>query len=210
MRKSAAILILFAVAACGGGAEEKAAACRAADWWAIGYEDGVNGHRADRFGVHREACAKYGVTANIALYLDGRDEGLREYCKPANGYRLGVAGYRYANVCPADLEADFVDAHNEGFGLYQRRVAVDNAVQRLNTARQRADSLELAIADKSTAMISPATPMADRISLGIEIKQLTQQKVDLEGSIPGLQADVDAARHDLDEYRGNMSGRYSS
>lgn len=210
MRKFAILTGLLVLAGCGDSKEEKAAACRATDWWAVGYEDGVSGQFADRFKVHRQACAKYGVTANITLYLEGRDEGLREYCRPQNGYTLGVNGYKRNNVCPPDMEPDFVDAHEEGFGLYRRRAAVQRAVDRRNNARRRADDLELIIADKSAAIISPSTPVAERIEMGIEIKQLTQEKVDLEQSIPGLDAEIDQARQELDEYRQNMSGRYSS
>lgn len=210
MRKFALVVGLAALAGCGDSKEERIAACRATDWWAVGYEDGVNGNYADRFSVHRQACAKYGVTADITLYLEGRDEGLREYCRPQNGYSLGVSGYKRNNVCPPDLESDFVDAHEEGFGLYRRHAAVRRAVGRRNDARERADDLELAIADKSAAMIAPSTPVADRIEIGIEIKQLTQEKMELERSMPQLEADIEQARHELDEYRRNMSGRYSS
>ena len=58
-------------------------------------------------------------------------------------------------------------------------------------------------------MISPATLMADRISMGIEIKQLAREKVALERSIPLMEADPGAARRELNEYRAYISGRYS-
>jgi hypothetical protein len=210
MKKFSVTLVFLILAGCGASKEEKMAACQATDWWAVGYEDGINGQYADRFKAHREACAKYGVMANITLYLEGRDEGLREYCRPQNGYSLGVSGYKRNNVCPPDLEPDFVDAHSEGFGLYQRRMTVQRAVDRRNEARRRADNLELIIADRSAAMISPSTPLADRIEIGIEVKQLTQEMVDLEQSMPGLEADIEQAERELDEYRRDMSARYSS
>lgn len=211
------LLAVLVLAGCGESEEErnrreqrKAVACQATDWWALGFEDGVKGLRADQFGKYRRECAPYGVTANITLYLEGRDEGLLEYCKPQNGYRLGTDGRRYANACPPRLEGPFQDAHKDGLGLYERRAAVDNAASRLSQARQRADDLELIIADRTTAMISPNTPMADKISLGIEIKQLTQEKVDVERSIPRMEADLNNAQYELNDYRGRISGRYSS
>jgi hypothetical protein len=214
MKKLAVVIILLVVAGCGGGKAEReqrrAAACDATDWWALGFEDGVKGLRADQFGKYRRECAPYGVTANITLYLEGRDEGLLDYCRPQNGYRLGSEGYRYANVCPPGLEGAFLDAHKDGSGLYERRSAVQNASDRLNQARQRADDLELIIADKSTAMISPGTPLGDRVNIGIEIKQLTQEKVELERSIPRMETDLNNAQYNLDDYRDSISGRYSS
>ena len=217
MKKFAVIIAFLAIAGCGESAEDRArrdqrqaAACQATDWWALGFEDGVKGLRADQFGMYRRECAPYGVTANIGDYLDGRDDGLVDYCKPQNGYRLGVGGNRYANVCPPDLERPFLDAHKDGAGLRERRAAVDKAESRLSQARTRANSLEHTIANKSTAMISADVSMEDRINLGIEIKQLTQEKVDLNRSIPRLEADVNAARRELDDYENRIAGRYSS
>ena len=63
--------------------------CRVADWRAIGYEDGASGRAASQLGERREACADHGVTPNFVAYRQGREEGLREYCTPAMGYRLG-------------------------------------------------------------------------------------------------------------------------
>lgn len=211
------MLAMLVLAGCGESEEDRArrdqrktAACQATDWWALGFEDGVKGLRADYFGKYRRECAPYGVTAEISPYLSGRDEGLLEYCKPLNGYRLGVDGRKYANVCPPRLEGRFVDAHSDGLGLNKRRAAVDNAASRLGQARQRADDLELIIADKTTAMISSNRSMADKINIGIQIKQLTQEKIELERSIPRMEADVGDAQTKLDDYRDSIAGRYSS
>jgi len=59
-------------------------------------------------------------------------------------------------------------------------------------------------------MISPATPLADRVNIGIQIKQLTQEKGDLERSIPRMEADLNNAQYELNDYRASISGRYSS
>src|SRR5215468_2471108 len=73
--------------------------CLAVDWRTIGYEDGVEGRSGDRIAEHRKACAKYGVRADLDLYQQGRNQGLREFCQPVNGYRLGVRGGTYYGVC---------------------------------------------------------------------------------------------------------------
>ena len=216
MKRFAVVLAFLALAACGESEEERmrreeraAAACRATDWWALGMEDGVKGLPSDQFGQYRRECAPYGVTADIMAYLDGRDEGLREYCKPQNGYRAGTEGRRYNNVCPPELEPAFSRAHADGMGLYDRRMAVQSTRNRLNQAKQRASDLELIIADKTTAMISPSITMESRINLGIELKQLTQEKVEVERSIPQLETDLNATQSELDSYRNSLAGRYS-
>lgn len=217
MKKIALMLAVLAVAGCGKSEAERprrdqrqAAACEATDWWALGFEDGVKGLRADYFGKYRRECAPHGVTANVTLYLEGRDEGLFDYCKPQNGYRLGADGRKYTNVCPPSTEGAFLDAHQDGAGLRERRADVDNISSRLSQARQRADDLEYIIADKATAMISPAMLPTDRIAVGIEIKQLTQEKIDLERSIPRMESDLGAAQRELNDYRAYISNRYSS
>jgi hypothetical protein len=214
VNKITLLLAVLVLAGCGASKEEReqrqAAACQATDWWALGFEDGVKGLRADYFGKYRRECAPYGVTADIGLYLNGRDEGLLEYCTPRGGYLTGVEGRKYANVCPPGLEGAFLEARKDGQGLRKRRAAVDNAAGRLSQARQRADNLEFIITDKSTAMISPATSIADKVNLGIQIKQLTQEKVDLERSIPHMEADLDAAERELNDYRDNIASRYSN
>lgn len=217
MKKLVLVMAVLAVAGCGESEADRqrrdqrqAAACQATDWWALGFEDGVKGLRADYFGKYRRECAPHGVTANVTLYLEGRDEGLFEYCTPQNGYRLGVDGRKYANVCPPATEGAFLDSHKDGRGLHERRAAIDNISSRLNQARQRTDDLEYIIADKATAIISPATLTGDRIAIGIEIKQLTQEKVNLERSIPRMESDLGAAERELHDYRAYISGRYSS
>ena len=73
--------------------------CALADWQTIGYEDGLRGFPAERIGAHRVACAKHQVTPNLVAYSAGRERGLREYCQPKNGFRAGLNGTGYANVC---------------------------------------------------------------------------------------------------------------
>lgn len=210
MRRILTIACLLALAGCGGGQDEKKSAeCLTADWWSIGYEDGSRGASPEYFTTHRKTCAQYGVTADINAWLAGREEGLLNYCKPQNGYRLGAGGYGYANVCPPHLEAAFVDAHTDGYGLYERRAAVQNIGRRLDQARQRSMDLEFIITERTTAMLSPQTPPLDRPAMAIEIKQLTQEKVELSKSIPQFEADYDAAQRDYNEYRASLAARYS-
>ncbi len=89
-----------------------------ADWFQIGFEDGARGLPADRIGKHRKACSKYDVAPNLSAYLDGRDQGLTQYCTPHNGYRLGLSGRSYNSLCPGDLQAPFLDAYNKGRDVY--------------------------------------------------------------------------------------------
>lgn len=54
-----------------------------------------------------------------SAYERGRETGLREFCRPASGFKFGAGGSRYAGVCPADLEDEFLDAYASGHHLYE-------------------------------------------------------------------------------------------
>ena len=41
--------------------------CRMADWYSVGFEDGVRGAGADNIGKHREACAEHGIAADVEV-----------------------------------------------------------------------------------------------------------------------------------------------
>lgn len=207
-------ILLFTLAACSGKAEERKARleaqCLTADWRAIGYEDGAKGWKTDRISKHRKACAEFGVTPDFDLYMGGHAEGIAYYCQPLTGYNIGTKGRRYNGGCPAGQEAAFQSANADGYGLWERKKAVGDTASRLSSARQRSNDLELIVTDKSKLMFSPDVLAADRITIGIEIKQLIQEKRDLQRAIPGLEAAQAAAQNNLAAYKASLAGRYSS
>lgn len=204
MRPLVLLLFLLAVSGCSGMSVEE---CSVADWRAIGYEDGAKGLSPEAFGKHRQACAEHGVAADFDGYLAGRNAGLAHYCRPQNGYNLGARGYRYSGVCPAELEAGFLAAHGDGFGLYTRRREVNRIARNLDRARARSEEIEHLIAENTTLLISPGIPPAGRAELVIELKQLAEEKIRVEESIPELEYDYDAAKRALDDYRANIATR---
>ena len=94
--------------------EERTAACASTDWQRYGANDGRLGvptsDRAERF----EDCAALGQPADLLAYQTGRSEGLLAYCTAENGYRVGYDGRRYENVCPANIEPDFLQGYEQG------------------------------------------------------------------------------------------------
>ena len=204
MRPLVLLLFLLAVSGCSGMSVEE---CSVADWRAIGYEDGAKGLSPGAFGKHRQACAEHGVAADFDGYLAGRKAGLAHYCRPQNGYNLGARGYRYSGVCPAELEAGFLAAHGDGFGLYTRRREVNRIAKNLDRARARSQEIEHLIAGDTTLLISPGIPPARRAELVIELKQLAEEKIRVEESIPELEYDYEVAKRALDDYRAESATR---
>jgi hypothetical protein len=153
--------------------------CVVADWRTIGYEDGLHGLPADRIGAHRTACAKHQVTPNLAAYSEGRERGLREYCQPKNGFRAGINGYSYANVCSGATEAAFVDSYRYGRQIHDARAELRGTQARLRSARDGVVHTEAAMANVTAELVLPKVPTERRAWLATELVRLTQERTDL-------------------------------
>jgi len=128
--------------------------CLAVDWRTIGYEDGVEGYPGDHIAEHRKACAKYGVRADLDLYQQGRNQGLREFCQPRNGYRLGARGASYNGVCSGELETPFLASFDSGHQLYVLGARLSNAEAQLESKRRELANIEHGILSNSVEAVS--------------------------------------------------------
>src|SRR5262245_55831420 len=141
-RLALTVAVFAAMAALSGCNSMSEKECLSTDWRTVGYEDGVNGYAGDRIGRYRNACSEHGVTPDLAQYQAGRDQGLQEFCKPANGFRVGAHGGSYGGVCPADLDESFVDAYQTGRQLYTLRSRVGSAQNELYSIRSEMDQID--------------------------------------------------------------------
>ncbi|HTN49929.1 MAG TPA: DUF2799 domain-containing protein [Burkholderiaceae bacterium] len=172
-----ALLVTTLLAGCatGFGKDE----CVMADWRMIGYEDGLHGLPADRIGAHRAACAKYQVTPNLAAYSEGRERGLAEYCQPKNGFRAGLNGAGYANVCSGAGEMAFVDSYRYGRQIFDARTELRSTQARLRGARDGLAQTDAAMASVTTELVLPNVAVERRAYLASELVRLTQERGDL-------------------------------
>ena len=150
--------------------------CLNADWRTIGYEDGTRGYSGAHIANHRKACAKYNVTPDLDQYEEGRQMGLREYCTPGNGYRLGASGKQYHNTCPADLEPAFRQAMQAGHDLYVLEKDVREQRRTLEKAYKDLDALEIDIVGTETELIKPKVSPHRRKELLDELRILENQR----------------------------------
>jgi hypothetical protein len=176
--------ILLAGCATGMGRDE----CTAADWRMIGYEDGLRGAPADRIGAHRVACAKHQVTPDLAAWMEGRDRGLVEYCQPRNGYRVGLNGGSYANVCPTATEAGFVNGFRWGRQIHDARADLRGTQARLRGARDGLAHTDSAIASATAELLLSNLPKDRRLFLAQELVRLGQERTELAIRIDELTA----------------------
>jgi len=160
--------------------------CMTSDWSAIGYEDGARGYTTDRFGQHRKACAKHGVTPDFSAYQNGRDQGLIEFCQPNRGFRVGTNGGSYNGVCNLSMEADFLDAYNAGYHLYTLRSNVNRATSAIHSNENELDTIEDKLLRNGAALIADETTKEDRILLLADMKDLAERTGRLQSEIRDL------------------------
>ncbi len=160
--------------------------CRTADWRTIGYEDGLHGLPADRIGAHRVACAKYSVTPNLVAYTEGRERGLLEYCQPKNGYRVGLYGRSYANVCSGPTEPAFVDGYRYGRQIHDTRAELRDTQARLQSARDSLVQADAAVQSITVELVQPGVTTDRRVFLAQELVRLASERPELQARITRL------------------------
>ncbi len=102
------VLLALVLTGCATMSKEE---CVNADWQIIGFEDGASGSPPNRIGVHRKACADYGVVPDKQAYDAGYAEGLLTYCVYDYGLAAGRDGRQANGVCPivSDYRAGYED-----------------------------------------------------------------------------------------------------
>ena len=147
------------------------------------------------------------VTPNLAEYLAGHSQGIAEYCRPQNGFRLGQSGQAYRGECPTGLEAAFVESHADGYGLYERREEVERLRREIDLSLYREDQLQQMIIQKRDLLASPETSREQRGDIRAEIEELVDERWELRRAIGRLEFHLEQALHDLDTYQKNLDGR---
>lgn len=191
----------FLIAGLSGCATMNGDECATSDWTAIGYEDGARGYTTERFGQHRKACAKHGITPNFTAYQTGRDQGLVEYCQPGRGFDVGSSGGQYNGVCSANLEGDFLDAYNAGYQLYSLRSNVNRATSSINAKERELERIEDKVRHKEAALVSNDTTTEQRVVLLADLKDLSERTGQLESEIKDLYAQRARYQVDLENYQ---------
>ena len=179
--------------------------CMLADWRLIGYQDGVAGKSPTVVGEYREDCAKHAVVPDLDAYRAGREEGLHQYCKADNGYRLGNAGRGLPAVCPTALEGAFRDAYNAGRKLYLARSAVNKTSSRINDRKQALSDLEKNRAQKLAALIVDGLKADQRVMILYDINELQQEMNSVEDEIVDLELDLEDQQARLDHLSHNST-----
>ena len=199
------IVLALALAGLSGCASMSADECLAIDWATVGFEDGSRGYTADRVGNHRKACAKHGVTADLAAYQRGHAQGVETFCQPGRGFNFGANGGGYNGVCPAHLEQDFLQAYSAGHKLYSLRSSLSTANSLIYAKEAELDKSEKRIVAAQLEMISDETTSEQRVQLLVELKDLAERIGELEVEIKQLVADRAVIEQELQYYESTLT-----
>ena len=191
-----------------GCASMDLAECQTADWETIGYQDGAAGRPSEDISRHRKACAQHGVTPLLASYLDGWSDGVERYCVPQNGFNAGSAGRQYAGVCPAELEEDFLIAYSDGKQLNMFESNVQQISYRISRDLDRIERITKSIEKKEAKLVTADGTAAERVQLLADLRDLTEEKGQLEKSVLDLEHEHGRAEVELEHYRSDIAFQY--
>jgi hypothetical protein len=195
MRWVAAAALTLAFQGCASMSRNE---CVSADWYTIGYESGIRGQHEAQFSNYRKACAEYGVTPDLARFLEGREAGLQRYCVPGNGYRLGLAGTAYAGVCPQRAEGEFLRAYGAGRELYDTQQSINRLGRRIDSRQADLKRLNEELADKQAELIAAGTTPQRRALL-------LSQLVELQDKVNSAEHEIQHARYERDRERERLA-----
>ena len=163
------LLILSLLASCATLSKNE---CLEANWFEIGYRDGIAGKPRALYQEHYKACMEHGVKGDRGAYYKGRETGLVSYCTYDSGYQQGRRNRAYSYVCPQNLEPDFLAGYAKGKELYRYK-------RKIASLENRRSSIERQIKDLERQMYSSDLSDEQRIKIRSDLKYLDIQYRDV-------------------------------
>jgi hypothetical protein len=124
-------------------------------------------------------------------------EGLLQYCVPANGYRLGDSGRAFNAVCPTGTERAFRAAYNTGRDIYLARSQVNGTHSLIQSKQQAIQTLEEDRQHKLTEMIRQGLSSDQRVLLLYDV-------TNIEKDIHAANNDISALERDLEQQQAKL------
>ncbi len=178
------IAAVLALAGCGGGASVSQNQCIASDWQTLGYRDGTNGVNSSQLLAHQDACVKHGIIPDREGYMLGWREGIREYCAPYNAFSVGERGVRYDNICPNDLQADFIAAYKDGRALFKARGEVTRLQNLIARNESRREKIKAELLAAAAEQLNPMMTTQERVALLARMQRLNEEQRRIRRELP--------------------------
>jgi hypothetical protein len=181
--------------------------CQTGDGYTIGYQDGLQGRVSRPVAEHHKACASGDIAARIAGYTQGRDDGLKQFCSPGNGFRLGLKGAHYNGACLADAEQEFLPAYEQGKEVFdsERQIRRLGEILQVNTSELH--NLTVSVRQKELEMVAYDTTPKRRADLLSEMRDLQETVAMVETEINGIEAALAEENRHLQNLREGTGDR---
>lgn len=164
------LVICAAVAVVQGCSSMNQSECVHADWQLIGQADASKGVHSSVLDEYRHDCAEYAVVPAREDYHLGYQQGLKQFCTRSSGFFQGKKGSKYQGICPAVMEAAFLEGYNPGYELFMISDVMTTLRATMNDAERDIRTLNTRIGKKEQLLISDKSSAADRKRLLSEIK----------------------------------------
>ena len=130
-------LVLALSALLNGCATMSADECKVANWNDVGLRDGIEGAALSKLDARVKDCAEAKVAVDTPRYLQGRDQGLLQFCQIEKAVPLGLKGGSYSGVCPVGIDGEFRRRFRLGRDVFDARQTVQNLEGNINGAEDR-------------------------------------------------------------------------
>jgi hypothetical protein len=196
------VVLVVTMSGCAGMSEQ---ACLSTDWNAVGFEDGAVGRSVASVGNYRQSCSRHGIAPDLEQYRAGHAEGVEVYCRAGNGFEVGRRGSRYAGVCPANLEPEFLEAYAEGRELYELEASLRSVENQIAARHRRTEELTREIASAGAAIISNETTSERRAELLLNLAAMAEEQGTLAEEIESLEVERAFRESALLNYRQTLA-----
>jgi len=190
-------IIMASLQGCGSLPRDE---CQTADWYTIGYQDGLHGRsEADLQAV----CAERDRATQTARYTQGRDDGLKRFCSPRNGFRLGLEGAKYNNsACLTGAEQAFLPAYEQGKEIFDSELQIRRLREILQVNTSELRNLAVSVQQKEAEIAAQDTAPKRRADLLLEMSDLQETVAMVENEINGIEAALEDESRRLQNFRG--------
>jgi hypothetical protein len=182
-------------------------ACLISDWRAVGFEDGAAGRSVTNIGSYRQACSKHGVSPDLDAYRAGHAEGVEIYCRPNHGFEVGRSGATYQNVCPANLESDFLAAYDSGRRLYELESALRRVDSQIASNVRAQEGIRQELTAIAASMVSGETTAEERVLLVSRTAELGRRYGELSAETDALKRERVVHEQELLKYQETLAFR---
>jgi hypothetical protein len=183
------------------------------DWYAIGYQDGLQGHAPRSDLQQGNACSSSEAMSPLASYARGRSEGLKRFCQPDKGFELGLRGDPYNGVCRTGAEQAFLPAYERGKAIFESELQISRLGEILQVNVSELEKLSTSLRHKALELRAQGTASRRDAASLVEIRDLQETVAMVKTEITGIEAAIEAEQSHLRALRqgapGFSSGRAS-